>query len=223
MTELAFRQELLQVNIRSQEEERVRISTELHDNVGSSLSTLRFLIRQIKDAGDDMNKAHDLAAKYGRMIDSVIDDVRNISHSLAPPGLAIWGLHEALEALGEKVSGTTDLQITITCHNEQVKKLRYEPALAIYRVIQELLTNTLKHAFAQAVTITISGDEKTVQITYTDDGIGADMTTTTIKGIGLRNIENRILMVAGNYAIDTAPGKGFKFTIEIPIATEHDN
>lgn len=217
LAELEFKQRLLQANIRSQEEERVRISRELHDNIGSSLSTLRLLAKQLEKKEPDSEEAQALSHSYGEIMNGVIDEIRDLSHSLAPPGLAIWGLQEAIVQLCEKVNATEALRVTVTGSNKHVAQMPFEQALALYRVVQELLTNTLKHASAKEAEIHMGGNETELQLHYKDDGTGADITATLNTGIGMQNMKSRVHMTGGSYSIDTAPGKGFRAVFYIPI------
>jgi len=215
--ELAFKQQLLYANIRSQEEERVRLSKELHDHVGSTLSVLRFMIDQFdpvfsKQAGQDPLNT------YKEMMDGVIDDVRHISHAMAPPGLALWGLQEAVSALCEKIGRSSGKDISVICKApELVKQLPFDHALALYRVIQELITNTLKHASAKTMTVVMDSEGDRISVVYSDDGVGAAGGLNTTKGTGIQNIENRLLMIGGTHRIKTGPGQGFVLAMHVPV------
>lgn len=215
--ELEFKQQLLYANIRSQEEERVRLSKELHDHVGGTLSVLRFMIDQF-DPVFSKSGEQDPISTYKEMMDAVIDDVRNISHTMAPPGLALWGLQEAVAALCEKIGGSSGKDIRVTCKSpEAVRQLPFDHALALYRVIQELITNTLKHASAKTITVMMESGEGCLSVVYSDDGFGATGGLTTTKGTGMQNIENRLMMIGATHGIKTSPGQGFMFTIRVPV------
>jgi signal transduction histidine kinase len=215
--ELAFKQELLYANIRSQEEERIRISKELHDHVGGTLSVLRFLVDQLEPVTPGVAPDQKLMVTYKEMIDGVINDVRHISHTMAPPGLALWGLQEALVALCEKITLSSGITINVHCENpDDIKRLPFDHALALYRVIQELITNTLKHASASRISIAMSRCERQIVVVYSDDGVGADTDLQTTKGMGIQNIENRLMMIGATYHVKTAAGHGFTFTIKVP-------
>lgn len=216
--ELEFKQQLLYANIRSQEEERVRLSKELHDHVGGTLSVLRFMIDQFDPVLSGKSTEQDSITTYKEMMDGVIDDVRHISHAMAPPGLALWGLQEAIAALCEKISKSSGKDISVICKTpEAVKQLPFEHALALYRVIQELITNTLKHASAKALSVWMGAEENQVSIVYSDDGVGAAGGLNTTKGTGMQNIENRLLMIGATHEIKTGPGQGFMLTMHVPL------
>lgn len=215
--DLEFKQQLLYANIRSQEEERVRFSKELHDHVGGTLSVLRFMIDQFDPALSAKPAEPATIATYKEMMDAVIDDVRHISHAMAPPGLALWGLPEAVSALCEKIGRSSGKNIRVSCENqESLKRLPFDHALALYRVIQELITNTLKHASAKSISVVMDGSEDHIGIAYSDDGIGATGDLHTTKGTGMQNIENRLIMIGATHYIRTAPGQGFRLTMRLP-------
>lgn len=215
--ELEFKQQLLYANIRSQEEERVRLSKELHDHVGGTLSVLRFMIDQFDPVFSNSAEQNPIRT-YKEMMDTVIDDVRHISHAMAPPGLALWGLQEAVAALCEKIGGSSGKDIRVICKSpELIKQLPFDHALALYRVIQELITNTLKHASAKTITVMMDNGEDHVSVVYKDDGVGAAGSLSTTKGTGIQNIENRLMMIDATYEIKTSPGQGFMLTMHVPL------
>ncbi len=217
--ELEFKQQLLYANIRSQEEERVRLSKELHDHVGGTLSVLRFMIDQFDPVLSGKSTEQDSITTYKEMMDGVIDDVRHISHAMAPPGLALWGLQEAVAALCEKISRSSGKYIRVICKDpEMIRQLPFDHALALYRVIQELITNTLKHASANAIAVVMDRNEDQLSVVYSDDGVGAAGGLNTTKGTGIQNIENRLLMIGATHMIKTAPGQGFVLTMRVPVA-----
>lgn len=214
--ELEFKQQLLYANIRSQEEERVRLSKELHDHVGGTLSVLRFMVDQFDPVSATKPVEEQQIVTYKEMMDAVIDDVRHISHTMAPPGLALWGLQEAVAALCEKISRSSGKEIHVICNApDLVRQLPFDHALALYRVIQELITNTLKHASAKSMSVVMDHDTDGLSIRYSDDGVGAANGLNTVKGTGLQNIENRLRMIGATHSIKTNPGQGFRLTIHL--------
>lgn len=216
--ELDFKQQLLYANIRSQEEERVRLSKELHDHVGGTLSVLRFMVDQFDPVSSGKPADQEQIITYREMMDGVIDDVRHISHAMAPPGLALWGLQEAVAALCEKISRSSGKEIKVICTApETVKQLPFDHALALYRVIQELITNTLKHASAKAIAVAMDHEEDYLSVVYCDDGIGAAGGLNTTKGTGMQNIENRLMMIGATHEIKTGPDQGFMLAMRMPL------
>ncbi|HMI77227.1 MAG TPA: ATP-binding protein, partial [Ferruginibacter sp.] len=175
---------------------------------GASLSNLKMILAQSVEA---------LPGKtaYKPLIDNIITTVRNISHSLSPPGLALFGLENTLHELFDNFNAGGTLKLVF--ENELGEKLDGLPGqtpLALYRIIQELLANTIKHADAKNVLIRCFTENDNYVITYLDDGkgIGANQKN----GMGMQNIEARLRMIAG-YSEMPVTSKGFLFKIIIPV------
>jgi len=218
---LSHQKELLRTVIKSQEEERKRIGQDLHDEVGGSLSNLRMLMNRFDGKNKDVSEEQKEAVNvYRQLIDKIVQDVRNISHNLSPPGLALFGFSEALEELKDVVSKGDDSFISITNHAEAAsEKLAYPVALALVRVLQELITNTLKHSGAKRIGISLFMEkEDLLAIHYTDDGVGYDGKLSK-KGMGMQNIESRLDLINSTYTVQTAINKGFGMFIYVnPLA-----
>lgn len=217
-TELTYKEQLVQSNIRSQEEERLRISKDLHDHVGSTLSHLRLLVAHVDKAVPPGHEIGRLTQEYRNTIDVLINDVRNLSHNLSPHGLSLWGLHEVLEDLCEKTNRTPGIHATVIDHTDGILSgLSFDHGLAIYRVMQELLNNSLKHSGADTITLTVMKHNDAVKISYQDNGKGFSFDKKTIRGIGMRNIESRLEMTGATHTITTSPGQGFQCDVWIPL------
>lgn len=217
--EQEHQQRLLKAIIQSQENERLHISKELHDHIGSSLSNLRYLVNYIQSASNDRHELKKLTEKYKSYIDLIIRDVRNISHNLSPAGLEIWGLHDALEDFCDKFRMAEGLNILIKDDtNGALKNLTFDDALSLFRVIQELISNTIKHASAEKVVINASLENDYLKIQYSDDGVGTDIDIFNGKGIGIYNIKNRLSIIKASYNCISSPGMGFFSPSKYPIA-----
>jgi signal transduction histidine kinase len=216
--ELDHKKHLLYTSIQSQEEERMRISRDLHDHVGSRLSNLRMLLGRMQKLPADASSVQTITETSKQGIDEVIADIRSISHALLPPGLSLWGFQHSLEDLCEKTKTSSGLDVQLIDQTSgALQNIPFDTALSLYRVIQEALANTLKHAGAKSVTITLCIKEGMGAIDYTDDGKGADMTVKA-KGLGLYNMESRLSMINAAYQLTTAIGQGFKLSIyNIPL------
>jgi signal transduction histidine kinase len=209
--ELTHQKELMQVVIDSQEAERKRIGQDLHDDVGTALSSLRLTIEMF-----DSNQADAEKGKYIGMskdiIDKVIKDVRHISHNLSPPVLSYYGLAAAIEEKCVFINNSGQLEIVLVNDaQEALQQLDQPVALAFYRVLEELVNNTIKHAGATKATITFNTKDNGITINYTDNGKGLKPGQQK-KGMGLQNIESRLAVVNAVYVIDEG-GKGFSMTI----------
>ena len=217
--ELEHKQMLLDSVIRSQEEERVRISKDLHDHVGSALSTLRLMVSRLSKQGIEGEVVKAIADESRKSIDGIIEDVRNVSHSLSPAGLELWGFHEALEAYCEKTAASSGLEIEVRDETGgMLKELSFDDALSLFRVVQELVNNTIKHAHASRIDIAIDEADGIVVVDYKDDGDGVDADLLKKPGIGIYNMANRLSMINATYEIQSGKGLGYRFTMKIPAA-----
>lgn len=215
-TEIQQQKELLNAVIESQEIERKRIGEDLHDEIGGTLSAIKLMLNAAKNQNsinvDTINQAKQL-------IDKMMVDVRNISHDLSPPGLAMLGLYTTLDAFVTLINNTEEIEIIVT-HEPLIEErlLDEKSELALFRVITQLIGNTLKHANATKIDISFKPDEQNLHIDYVDNGKGADLSTLNAKkGIGMQNIQSRLQMVNATYVINTKPNEGFKITISCPI------
>jgi two-component system, NarL family, sensor kinase len=210
------KQDLLTNTLHSGETERIRIAKELHDEVGSILSTLSLSISQIQVPANTepkhINNAKDL-------LQQSINSVRRISRGIAPYELELLGLHTTLKNHFETISSASDIKISFQ-NTFNLQQLNYQTALAIYRIAQELTSNCIKYANATQVDFNIIEDieNKTLKIKYEDNGIGLDMNTHQFsKGIGLKNIESRVISMNGSISFESQVNKGFMCKIEMPI------
>jgi len=197
-----------------QEEERKRIAKELHDGLGVLLSTAKMQFTTIKDKSPANRPLIDKATK---LLEQAAGDVRKISHNMMPGLLTKFGLYEATEDLIEQVDETEGLN-AICDINGDTKRLPENTEIMLYRIIQELVNNTIKHAQAKNIQLRMNILPKQLNITYSDDGKGFDMEDKQeLKSIGLSSIQSRVKFLSGKAIIATKHGTGVKYIIEIPI------
>lgn len=207
--ELDHSEQLLHATLLSQEEERKRIGRDLHDDVGASLSNLKMMMAQTIEVMPGKTT-------YKPLIDNIITTVRNISHSLSPPGLSLFGLESTLQELFDNFNIAGNLKLVFENElGEQLNAFDEQTALALYRVIQELLSNTVKHAGAQQILISSFEEKGSSIITYQDDGKGLKMATGKKFGMGMQNIEARLRMIHAQYELPVV-ARGFFIKIVIP-------
>ncbi len=210
--QIAHQKELLQVVIESQEEERVRIGRDLHDDVGAAISSLRMIIEMFKPITVD-DTYHRFIKSSKSIIDKMVTDVRHISHNLSPTALAYYGLGFAIEEQCAIINQSGKLEINfINNATALLQQLSMPAATALYRVLEELFNNTIKHAYAHKSNLNFIANNNTLIIEYSDDGKGMD-TGSVIKGMGLSNIESRLTVINASYHIETALNKGFYIKI----------
>lgn len=212
--QIAHQQELLLTVIESQEAERKRIGQDLHDDVGTALSNLRIIIERFGQ--DSYHNPETFKITGKKIIDKVIQDVRFISHNLSPSGIELYGLMGALEELCEFISVAHRLQIDISNHTVNMPdQLDQTTALSLYRVMEELLNNTIKHAGASRVNIGFEAAEGLLLVSYSDNGRGIAPASQDKRGMGLLNIESRLGIIGATFTILAPQGSGFNILIKI--------
>lgn len=222
--ETAYQKELLSITFRTQEQERVRIARDLHDEVGAMLSTVKMHLGMLAYMPQVNEKQQDWANNVKDLVDESIRNVRTISHDLLPPVLQDYGLHSALTTLANQLNQSGQIKVSLSDNWNKRSDPQFE--LGLYRVIQELLNNTMKHARAHEVKIGIEKQGDSLRLEYRDDGEGfvlaqkSDSKSGLQKGntgLGLQNIQSRISMLNGNVEFFSAPGQGIRVVIEVPI------
>lgn len=192
--QLSHQQELLHTVINSQEAERKRIGQDLHDDVGTALSNLRLTIDIFNEHSPTGLSQFTGNSKI--IIDKIINDVRNISHNLSPPGIALYGFLGALEELCDAVSELRSIQIKILNKADSIlNELNAIQSISMYRVFEELIHNTIKHANATIIDIQFMEQDGQLLVSYTDNGKGISQDLKSKKGMGLHNIESRLEMI----------------------------
>jgi PAS domain S-box-containing protein len=202
-----------QATIDTQEKERREIGKELHDNVNQVLNTTKLYL----DLSVNRPEMKDeLIQKSSRNIIYVINEIRQLSRSLMDPSIGDLGLVDALHDLIESINITGKLQLKLNA-DKKIESLFNEPQkLMIYRIIQETLSNIIKHSQAVSAQINIDNNTDAVSLIIKDDGIGFKPEAVK-KGGGLKNIQNRVYLANGKLIIDTAPGRGCTIIINFPI------
>ena len=214
-------QQLLSAAVAVQETERKRIAGDLHDEIGSLLTATRLYLRQLTP-GDPIERLTMIRKQSLEIIDDMIQNTRRISHDLLPPALEKFGLQAATEDLCERFDKTPGIRVELR-DTTQGTRLPREAELGLYRVVQELLNNSFKHARASLISVGLAETHRGFQLTYSDDGRGFDADSLRSKGLGLRNIESRVSIIGGTLDYRTAPGKGLQVTIQLPRADHRDH
>jgi two-component system NarL family sensor kinase len=199
---------------RALEEERNRISRELHDNLGAQLSTVRMFLRNANDNKSGQAIADVMNRSIG-MIDSSINDLQNVMQEMQDPILIEKGYFAAAEALVNSVRAGHNIEFCLMQHKAD-ETIDTNTGHQLYRITQELVNNTLKYADAKNVTLELLRRDDALVLMYEDDGKGYDLETAR-RGYGLRNIEARAASVGGRAEFDSMPGSGARTIIEIPI------
>jgi len=202
----------------AQEGERKRIASELHDRLGSMLSTVKLYFNSVEEQIDVMKEQN--RSQYHKatsLLDEACDEVRKISHDLVSGELVKFGLVPALSQLKETIENTGKLKMEVLAFGME-KRLEGNVEISLYRVVQELMNNILKHSKADKVTIQLNKVENNLNIVVEDNGVGFDVVAARLKGgMGLKNLESRINKLSGTISIDSGRGRGTTTIIDIPV------
>lgn len=218
--ELIRKQELNSVNalLQGQNEERRRISRELHDRLGSILFTAKLYNRNIETKLSEIAREQEEGfEKLTHLLDEAVEEVRNISHDLYEGSLANFGFSVALKQLIAALEETNEIEIGFDTE-ASTSEIDVEIQQQLYAITQEMLSNTLKHARATKVEITLNAGE-TIEFTYRDNGIGF-LPDADTKGIGLENIKERVENINGELKLETAPNQGTFYYISVDNRNE---
>ena len=195
-----------------QEEERKRIAGDLHDSLGSKLSTLK---RQIENLSLENPTLSENISTALTLADDSYHDVRNIAHNINSGVLMDKGLMPALKHITQNIAAANNISIELIA-TDLKGRLPNHLEIQLFRIIQELIANVVKHASANEIIIQITNFEDNLNIIVEDNGIGFNLTDVKL-GMGLKNIEKRLIKINGEYNIDSSPQSGTTFILNIPI------
>jgi len=202
--------------VATQEDERKRISRDLHDDVGTKLSALKYFLSSLHEKASDSNNEEikSLAQSSEQFITEAIQDVRQLLLNLSPTVLEEFGYTTAVEGLVNKINETKQINFNLVVFGMN-RRLQKEYELALYRITQELINNVLKHAGAKHVSLQIGQRDEKIILMMEDDGKGFDVNAHK-DGYGLNNLDSRTKLMQGTMIIDSKAGKGTSVLIEIP-------
>jgi len=198
--------------IEGQESERKRIAQDLHDGLGGLLTTIKVKFAVMKDEKPELATSHEYH-QTNSMIENACSEVRKISHNMMPAALIKFGL---VDAIHDIAAYTSDLHIEVI--DQDLHPLPETQQIMLYRVIQEFINNTRKHANANNLYIQFSKDEKFSSIYMEDDGSGFEIKKDAqLHGLGLKSMQSRINFIGASFALDSEIGKGTSLQIDIPF------
>ncbi len=199
-------EEIIRNTISAQEKERKRIARDLHDEVGAMLSVVKLNVGRIeKKSGSEMSK--ELALETKNYLDEVITQVRRISRDLLPPSLEKLGLVNAVEELASWVNKSG--QIVVDCYTSGSPcRFDNKRELAVFRITQEVINNSIKHAEAEQISINIRFSDENLAILISDNGKGFVLDDKLKTGLGLKNLESRANIVHAAFKLKSQVNKG---------------
>jgi PAS domain S-box-containing protein len=205
--------------IEGEDNERKRVSIEIHDSLGQNLTAASLNFDSLKQAIQDLKQKDISKFNTGlEFLKSAIDESRNIAHNLMPKAIDDFGLIPSLTSLFNQIEKSTGINVKFY-ENLSGGRLNRQIELNLYRITQEAINNLIKHSKANEVDIQLLLHKQEIIYTFEDNGIGFDKSSIEItgKGMGLKSIFNRVVTMSGTFDLDSSPERGTSITIEIPI------
>jgi len=212
----------LRRTVAGQESERRRLARELHDETGQALTSILLGLRHLDDVAAS-DEAREATAAIRELVASTLQDVRRLAVELRPSALDDFGLVAALERLAVNVSERSpDLAVDIEA---QLGGMRPPPEAetALYRIVQEALTNVVKHAEARRVSITLVRKGESAVVVVEDDGRGFEPEAVRDGALGFVGMRERVELVGGRLAVESSPGAGTTLVAEVPVQRPPDD
>jgi signal transduction histidine kinase len=207
--------------LKGEEQERTRLAKDLHDGLGGMLSGIKYSFQNMKE---NLILTPDNAQAFERsidMLDSSIREMRRVAHNMMPEMLLKYGLNVALKTFCSEIDRSAAVKTTYQSIGMQNITIDQTTAVTIYRIIQELVHNAIRHANAQKILVQVNAqqEERMLSVTVEDNGNGFDTNLLQdAQGIGWSNIQNRVDFLNGKIDLNSEPDKGTSVLIEIPIS-----
>ncbi|MEL6538254.1 MAG: sensor histidine kinase, partial [Bacteroidota bacterium] len=198
----------LQAQLAGEDRERRRIGVELHDRVGSLLTATRLFVQ-----AEVVAPEHRLRATT--LLEEAQTEVRRLSHAMQEEGVRYRGLQASIQQLGEVITASGQLQVDVHL-TALPDSLPFQFQRQVYRMVQELISNVLRHANAQEITLQINQIEELLVITVEDDGQGF-VVGTTEGGLGLASVRQQVESLTGRLMLDSQPGHGTTVILQVPL------
>ena len=219
---------LTQELIKAQENERLKISHDLHDNIAQNLSALKLACETLfHDQPTVSNELKGKVSSLSKILQKCISSVRDLSYGLRPPGLSQLGLVRTISRYCHEFSNENEMTVDFSSTDMDDLRLNFDTEINLYRVVQEALNNIRKHADAKHVIIRLTSSAPNIILTIEDNGKGFDpkkrlLSALNEKRMGLWSMEERVSLLNGIMNIQSAHMKGTKIFIEVPCNEEND-
>jgi signal transduction histidine kinase len=222
--------------LKGEEQERTRLAKDLHDGLGGMLSGIKYSFNTMKG---NLVMTPENAQAFERsmdMLDSSIKEMRRVAHNMMPEALVKFGLDTALKDFCNDIDKTGALHVSYQSLGLENIKLEQTTAITIYRIVQELINNTMKHASAKNAIVQLTKTDHTLSITVEDDGKGFDATKLDLnknktgddpagdwrtgRGMGWSNIQHRVEFLKGSLDIKSGTAEGTSVHIELNLSQQ---
>ncbi|MGZ8559829.1 MAG: tetratricopeptide repeat-containing sensor histidine kinase [Chitinophagaceae bacterium] len=220
ISELETQQQLTATEavLKGEEQERTRLAKDLHDGLGGMLSGIKYSLNTMKGNLIMSPENHQAFERSMDMLDSSIQEMRRVAHNMMPEALVKFGLDTALKDFCNDINLSGALQVNYQSIGMEKAVIEQTTAITIYRIVQELINNTMKHAAAKTAIVQVSKTNNDISITVEDDGKGFDpVILQGSRGIGWSNIRSRVEYLKGSIDIKSEKEKGTSVLIELTV------
>lgn len=215
---------ILSAVVETEENERSRFAKDLHDGLGPLLSTIKLYVHELNSDDNSKQEKKEYINYIIELLDEAVTNTREISNNLAPQIISTYGLVESIDSFKNKINATHKIDVMFT-HNDIPDNLQKSIKLTLFRIVTELINNTMKHASATQINIDLFTKNDVLHLNYKDDGIGFNLNEAIEKGssgIGLTNIINRIKSMSGNFYFNNKIEKGVEMQFSIKTIEENE-
>ena len=208
---------IIDAMVSGQEKERARLASDLHDNIGNTMTSIKFYVEHLEQQINEKTFNPSLIDNLKKLVSEAATKIRGISHEKNTGVFAKEGLLIAIKRLSKVVEKNHHITINVWDYGLD-KRIENRIELTLFRIIQELLTNIIKHSNASEVSISLTNHDNILNIMVEDNGVGFHLKDLKLKeGMGLKSIELRIEKLGGSVEIDSYPNNGTTIIIDIPI------
>lgn len=207
--ELQHSKDLLAATIATQEKERKRIAQDLHDDISSKLTVVSLNCHLLSMQGVEAEKQGEILGSIVELSSKALENSRRIAHNLFPPVFDKFGLHAAIEELCSEFNSLGNIAVAYNNNNVKFEDVHKESHMHIFRVLQELLNNSIRHGKATQMSIRFENEDGKTVCHYRDNGKGFDVNAMKQNaGLGMKNIQSRIDYLKGSLTTDSKTGHG---------------